>query len=81
MPKKNEEILIARIFSLVPAVRFLSAAAISQLFEERFREPISTAKVSRILAVLAQEGLIEKKEKKRSFGAVFAYALIKRKID
>lgn len=72
--QKSREILLARVLSLVPEKNYVSASSLAKQYSERFREEISTAKISSLLAVLIREGIVSRTAKHRHFGILWAYA-------
>ena len=75
--QKSKEILLARVLSLVPDKNYISASSLAKQYSERFREEISTAKISSLLAVLIREGIVSRTAKHRHFGILWAYAKAK----
>ena len=74
---KNKEIMLARVLSLVPEKNYTSASSLAKQYSERFREEISTAKISSLLAVLIREGIVSRTVKHCHFGILWAYAKAK----
>lgn len=70
----RDEILALRFLKILPDDRWLSASALAKAYAEKFHAEITTAKAAAILQYLYDNGLIQRKKRRRKWGQIAMYS-------
>lgn len=73
MPRNNEELIKLRALKLVRD-EWITSSSLSTAYEEKYHEPLSKQKCTRILKELNDDALIKKRKKRRSWGFLTQYS-------
>ena len=70
---RNEEIIKLRVLKLVPE-EWITSSSLATAYEEKYHDPISQQKITRILTEMHKDALIRKTKKRRSWGMISQYS-------
>lgn len=73
MTRNNEELIKLRVLKLVPE-DWTTATGLTIAYEEKYHEPLSKQKITRILKEMHDDALIRKTKKRRSWGFISQYS-------
>ena len=73
MTRNNEELIKLRVLKLIPEA-WITASRLSAAYEEKYHDPISLQKITRILKEMHEDALIRKIKKRRSWGFLTQYS-------
>ena len=79
--QKSREVLLTRVLALVPDRKYISAASIASAYLEKYWDDVSVSKIAAMLKKLLEEKLVERKERHRHFGTLWAYKVIQNEFD
>lgn len=71
----KDDILALRIMKVLPDDRWVSASALAKAYADKFHTEITTAKAAAVLQYLFDNGLIQRKRKRRKWGQISVYSL------
>lgn len=71
----KDDILALRIIKILPDDRWVSASSLAKAYADKFHSEITTAKAAAVLQYLFDNGLIQRKKKRRKWGQIAVYSL------
>ena len=71
--KQKTDILALRVLKILPEDAWSSASALTKAYEKKFHSEISTAKMASVLQFLYENGLIQRRSRRRRWGLISVY--------
>ena len=72
--KGKTDILALRVLKILPEDAWTSASALAKAYERKFHAEITTAKMASVLQFLYENGLIQRRSRRRRWGLISVYS-------
>ena len=73
MAEDKDKILALRVLKILPMEKWTSASPLAKAYEKKFHVEISTAKMASVLQYLYDNGLVQRRSRRRRWGHIFVY--------